>query len=442
MDYDVIVLGGGAAGVAGAIKSAKAGLKVALFEPRDIGGTCLNRGCIPMKTLLRSAGFYRECKEASSLGVDLGGFYFREDAAYGRCSEVISAISNGLLSRLKSAGVEIFKSKGLLKKGLVVESEGTEFTTKNAIIATGSRPCGLNVPGFQFALSSDDVFETPVSASEIVIIGGGVIGIEMASYYADTNRKVTVIEFKERILPMYSKELAVQLALSLKRKNIDIITGASVTEIGENFVKYNKNGVESHIDCGAVIACAGRTGVTDGVFDRELGLRTERGFIVTEDHIKTGINGVYAAGDVTGKAMLAHYAENAGAACAEYITKGYTEIDLSLVPSGVYTTPQIAAVGIVSGEGIVSGKTLMGANGKSIVEGSDRGFVRIYADSSTGVICGGEILALSATELIAEIALAVKSGLKVSEIAGLIHAHPTLSEAVREAAEICLKNNF
>lgn len=427
--YDIAVIGGGPAGYAAAVRAAKLKKSVILFEERALGGTCLNRGCIPMKSLLRSSQLYFEAGEFSSLGIVAKDIRFDEAAAYLKKDEICSLLRSGVEKLLSSLSVKVINERAeILDKG-IIEAGGEKYKAVKILIALGSKPVMPNIKGEERALTSDEVLERPVPTDKIIIIGGGVIGIEFAQYFSQIKKDVTVIEARERILPMFSKEISVQLSSVMRKNGVKFVTGQKTAEILADGVMLESG---EKIEAGAVIMAIGRKSNIDADKLEKIGIVCQNGYIKVNDNFETTLGGVYACGDAIGGALLAHKA-HAEAICAVEAMLGQKKsIDLSAVPSCVYTFPQIAAVGSV--EGVKVGKFLMGANGKSVIDGSDRGFVKIFADEDDN-ITGAEIFSVNATEIISEIAVAVKNKLKVSDITSVIHPHPTVSEALFEAAE-------
>ncbi len=433
MRYNLVVLGGGPAGYTGALRAAKLGMSVALVEADKVGGTCLNRGCIPTKCLLKSSSLYASRSEWSEFGVRTeGAVSLDEDAVYARKDAVVTALRDGILALVKAGKIVLYPFKGRLVSAHEVEAGGEIVEGDNVLIATGSRPAVPNVKGAQYALTSDDVLEAPVSGDRIAVIGGGVIGSEFACYFNDTGKSVTVLEYADKILPALGKEISQQMTAAFRRKGIAVHTSARVTEIGKGFVKFTVGDEERTLECDAVISATGRRAVTEDIGLENVGLPVGAP-VAVDGNMMTSVAGVYAAGDVTGGIQLAHYA----AACAVkavHAMAGRTDApDLSVVPSLIYTEPEIAVVGNTT-TAAKSGKFLLGANGKSLINGSNRGFIKVYCDDKDCVV-GAELFGHGVTELMGELALAVKCGLSAQQVADTVHAHPTVYESVAEACE-------
>lgn len=441
MKYDLIVIGGGPGGYTGAIRASKLGMKTALIEERDLGGTCLNRGCIPTKALLHSGELYASRAEWEECGVKAEAVTFDEEKVYARKEAIVANLRNGVLSLIKANKVDFYPAHGkILSEHSVLAGEET-LETENILIATGSVPAGSDparriIPGMQYAKTSDDVLSRPVEGQKIAIIGAGVIGVEFCDYLSDVGREVTLIEPMERILPMMSKETSLQLASVLKRKGVKMNLGAKVEEIlPDQSVRYTtaKGEVTEQFDC--VIVAIGRSANFGGLGLENVGISAGKR-IEVDDNMYTGVAKIYACGDAVGRIQLAHFAAASAVTAVESMLSRSHSMDLSVVPSCIYTRPEIASVGKREADvaGAKVGKFLMGANGKSQIEGLARGFVKVIADESDTVV-GAELFCARATDMIGELALAVSKGLKFEEAAAVIHPHPTVMESVGEAYE-------
>lgn len=430
--FDLVVLGGGPAGYTAAIRAAKLGMSVALVEKSDVGGTCLNRGCIPTKSLLHSSSLYASRAEWAELGVNAAAVTFDENAAYARKDNIVASLRGGVEKLLSGRGVTQVRECGVIRDAHTVEAGGERVEGRFLLIATGSHPARLSVPGAELALTSDEVLAHPLDAGDVVIVGGGVIGCELACYFADCGRQVTVLEYADRILPFFGKEISVQLASALKRRGVRIRTSAQVTAIERGGVVFSCGGREERAECVSVVTAAGRRASTRGAGPENIGLPSE-GPVRTDGNMMTAASGVYAAGDVTGGIQLAHYAAACAVRAVEHMAGEEPSVDLSVVPSLVYTRPEIAVVGRTDGAA-KTGKFLLGANGKSLINGSNRGFIKVYCDDKD-VICGAELFGDGVTEIVGELALAVSGGLSAEQLASVIHAHPTVYESVAEACE-------
>lgn len=441
MKYDLVVIGGGPGGYVGAIRAAKLGMKTALVEERELGGTCLNRGCIPTKVLVHSGEAYASRESWAELGICAENVTFDEEAAYRRKEAIVQNLRNGVRSLVKANKIDLYEAHGTITGEHTVDAGGQQLETEFILIASGSLPIGSNpavrpIPGMQYALNSDDVLAGKVEGGEIAVIGAGVIGVEFTDYLSNTGRSVTLIEPMERILPMTGKETGVQLAAILKRKGVKIITGAKVTEIlPDRTVRYStaKGDFEQKFD--SVVVSIGRMANISDLGLENVGISAGRR-IEVDDNMYTGIAGIYACGDAIGRIQLAHYASASAITAVESMLGKPHSTDLSVMPSCIYTQPEIASVGKKESEveNAKVGKFLMAANGKSQIEGVGRGFIKVVADES-GTVVGAELFCVRATDMIGELALAVSRGLKLHEVAAVIHPHPTVMESVGEAYE-------
>ncbi len=419
MIYDLVIIGLGPAGYTAGVRAIKHGLKVAVVERDRAGGTCLNRGCIPMKTLLHSAKLYDERLSFEEMGIT-GDIGFNQSKAYLRKNEISQKLSLGVETLLK--GADIYKSDAEVFDGYVI-ANGQKIEYKNLIIATGSKPFMPKIEGIEKALNSDDVFSEEIKGERLVIIGGGVIGMEFATYFSYVGKKVTVVEGTDRVLPMFSKEISTQIASLLRQKGVTFKTGVTANIIGDGYVELSSG---ERIDCDSTICAVGRA-CLDGL--ESLNLELERGYVKVDNNFQTNVKQVYAIGDVTGKCQLAHFASAEGVNAVDVVLGKKQSVDLTVVPSCVYTYPQIASVGKTEGESV--SKFMTGGNAKSIIEGYTRGFVKLYSEG--GLIVGAELFCDNATELISEAAVAIANKLKIEDVAKVIHPHPTVSESLSEA---------
>jgi dihydrolipoamide dehydrogenase len=442
--YDVAIIGGGPAGYNGAIRASELGLKVALIEKAELGGTCLNRGCIPTKSLLKSAELIEEAKSSGLFGVAVENISFSLDKIYERKDMVIDKLRKGVAMLMKKYGVTVIEGEASFRDAntlSVKSAEGEQtLTASNFIIATGSTPSELNIPGAKSAINSEDVLKAPINVKDIVIIGGGVIGVEYACFFSGIGVQVTVVEAEQRILPVLDKDISVHLALQLKKRGVKLITGALVREIADSGKKVivEKDGATISIETEATIISIGRTANIKNLKLDKAGVNYDRR-IITDCNGRTNVANIFAVGDAASPIQLAHYAEASALNTAEIIAGNKPTINLSVVPSCIYTVTEIASVGILDAENTFSGKALMGANGKANIEDKTSGFVKTVFDKESGRLIGAVIMCSRATDMIAELALALSAGLTAIDIAKTIHPHPTLSEAVRVSAEEALR---
>lgn len=439
MDFDLIVLGGGPGGYTGAIRAAKLGKKVALVEKDEVGGTCLNRGCIPTKALLHSAEAFAGSKEWAELGINAQNVTLDETKIYERKQKTVTQLREGVKSLIKANGIELVIGEGRLCDEHTVEVGDRKLTADYILLATGSVPSAGSkerpLVGVEYTLNSDDVLNAPVNGNTITIIGAGVIAVEFATYYAEIGKSVNLLAPGERIIKMMSKDASVQLAAVLKRQGVKIITGAKIKRVdSDHNVFYETEKGEASVAADAVITAIGRKAVLDMGLEN-VGIKAEK-FIEVDDNMYTGKAGIYACGDIIGKVQLAHYAAASAITAVESMFGLAHSMDLSVCPSCIYTTPELASVGKkeTDVEGAKTGKFLMGANGKSLIEGVNRGYVKVIADQND-VVVGAEVFAVRGTDILGELSLAVSKKMTVHEVASVIHPHPTVMEAVGESLE-------
>jgi dihydrolipoamide dehydrogenase len=448
--YHVAVIGGGPGGYVAALRAAQLGLNVVLVEKDSMGGTCLNRGCIPTKALVKSAELWREMNHAETFGLSAQGLSFDYTQVMARKNQVVATLVGGIDQLMKSKKITVVRGFAELSQpGKVTVNlpgeEKLEILADNVIIATGSEPSRPPIPGRDLpgVVTSDEALEDGKFPARVVVIGGGVIGMEFASIYASFGAKVTVVEMLPAILPNVDEELPKRAAPTFKKLGMEIVTKATVKEIkrqGEELqvVIEDAKGVREVV-CDQVLLSAGRRPVLSGIDIEKLNLRVEKGALVVNTKLETGVPGVYAIGDAVGGIMLAHVASAEGIVAAENCAGLDNSIDYRVVPNCIFTYPEIAGVGITEQEAKAQGlvvkvsKFPFTGNGKALAIGENLGTVKLISKED-GILVGAHILGPHASDLIHELALAIKKGLTGEDIAHTIHAHPTLSEAVMEAA--------
>ncbi|MDP2807987.1 MAG: dihydrolipoyl dehydrogenase [bacterium] len=450
MQKHIVVIGGGPAGYVGAIRAAQLGAKVTLIEKETLGGACLNVGCIPTKALLASAAVYSNFKSAGQYGLKADNFSFDWGAVQKRKERVVKKSTAGVGLLLKSRSVEVISGQAKLlpgKKVMVTDNSGGQQTLEPdmILIATGSEPVALNIPGAGLPGVVDSTGALALSQvpQDMLIIGGGVIGCEMAGIYSTFGSKVTIVEMMPQIIPGEDAEASKVLHQALAKRGVDIHLEARVEEIkqagqGLAAIVKLKDGQALEIPAQNVLVSVGRRASIKNIGLEEAGVAIERNFIKVDARMETSVAGIYAAGDCTGGWLLAHVASAEAEAAVENMMGHNSGLDYSAVPRCVYTHPEIASVGILerpeNKDDILTGKFPFSANGKANCLGQPEGFVKVIADKLSHEIIGGVIAGPQATELIAELSLAVSSKLKLEELISAIHAHPTLHESVREAA--------
>lgn len=437
MRYDVMIIGGGPGGYTAANKAARNGLKTVLFEKNKIGGTCLNRGCIPMKSLIQSAHVYKDAKDGELFGVSAQNVSLNYDRVKERRDEVVTQLRTGVEKSLKANKVDVVSGEAKIIEKDKVSCNGEIYEGDHIVIAAGSIPAIPPIEGKEYAITSDDVLEKDHQLkSSIIIIGGGVIGCEIADALNTYGVNVTVIEMADRLLPTLDKELGTRLNMFFKKKGITAICSAAVKKISEDHsVTFtDKKGEEQVLQADEVLIATGRRADIASLAEDSLGLEINRG-VVSDDNGKTNIDNIYVIGDArSGNIQLAHVAEAQGENIVDLILGKDPEIDMSVIPSGIYTEPEIASVGVGEGQlkekGIEyqSKKFLTGANGKCLIENSESGFVKILI--ADDVIVGGSIITPHATELIGELAIAVQKKMSPDQFVKVVHPHPTISEMI------------
>ena len=451
-DADVIVIGGGPGGYVCAIKAAMLGAKVILVERNAVGGTCLNHGCIPTKALLQSAELYEHIITGSKMGISAADVSVDFDKVDAYRNKVVSTLVKGVEGLLKARQVEVVRGEAVFtgEKTLEVTINAggkRSLTAENIVIAVGSKSAAPPIPGLsgKNVINSTEALDVRDLPKSMAIIGGGVIGMEIGAVYAAFGVKIIVIEALPRILPNMDEDIS-SAYTSLVRNKMDIHTSARVCAIeavasGGKVVKYTEADKEQTAEVDVVLVAVGRTPDTEPLQLDKAGIAMDRAKVVVDDNFETNVKGVYCIGDANAKTMLAHVASAQGVAVAELITGNTPAIAQDVIPSCIYTDPEIASVGLTeaqvkdSGREYKVGKFSMRANGRSLVLDRPNGFVKIIGDSNTNEVLGVHIMGAFATEMIGECAAVMKLEGCVEDIAHTIHAHPTVSESIMEAAE-------
>ena len=451
--FDLVIIGAGPGGYVAAIKGAKLGLSVAVVENREVGGTCLNRGCIPAKAMIHASQVYREMKEGGQFGIFAENVRFEYDKILEYKEGTSGSLRQGVEQLFKANNVTLVKGTGTLqadKTVLVTGCEGKEESRvlkgTHVLLASGSKPMNLPIEGLDLpgVLTSDGLLGLQHAPESLLIIGGGVIGAEFASVFSSLGIRVTIVEALPRLLANLDKDISQNLKMILKKRGIKIYTGAMVkriekTEHGLACV-FEEKGEEKREEADYVLSAAGRVPETEKLLGPGTELAMERGRITVDSNFETSMEGVYAIGDVIKGIQLAHVASAQGVWVAEHLAGTGHSIDLSVVPSCVYTSPEIASVGLTeeaaqAGIPVSVGKFLMSANGKSQISREERGFIKIIAEADTKVVLGAQMMCARATDMIGEMATAVANKLTVPQLLLGMRAHPTYNEAVGEALE-------
>lgn len=441
--YHVAVIGGGPAGYFAAIRAAQLGAKVAIVEKKSYGGTCLNVGCIPTKTYLRNAEIIEAIEMGAGRGINFEStnYSIDMDKLVKFKDGVVKKLTMGVEALLKSNGVDVFRGVGKINKNKDVVVDGTQIIKADKIIlAGGSKVSKINIPGIDNpkVLSSDEILSLKEVPAALTVIGGGVVGTEMALAMHAIGSKVTIVEMMDRIVPALDKEASEALASALKKKGIKILNSVSITGIEEKGGKLLvKLGNGEAIESDKALLSIGRVPDLEGIGEVEF--EVERGKIKVNEYMETSVKGIYAPGDVNGIKMLAHVAFRMGEVAAENAVKGNTRtVKLASAPSVVYTSPEVAMVGLTEEQArekydIRVGRFDFAANGRAMASGENHGFVKVIADAKYGEILGVHIVGPSAAEIINQAAAMMELEITVDEVVKTIYGHPTYSEALYEA---------
>lgn len=451
--YDLVIIGAGPGGYEAAYEAADFGMKVALVEKDLVGGTCLNRGCVPTKTMMHSSDAYRIATRSANIGVSAEGVKADLNRIIDRKCEVSETLREGIMFLLKKKKVDFVAGTAKVTDGHTVEISGndevSELTAANIMIATGSEPATPPIPGADLpgVLDSTGLLELRGEImKDFVIIGGGVIGIEFATIYSDLGTNVTVVEAMDRLLPNMDKELGRSLKMNFKNRGIDTHTNAMVEKIEERNGRlvcfYKEKDKVQEVEADHILVCTGRRPVTKGVFSEELEekLLGARGFLQVDECYRTEIPSIYGIGDAIGGTMLAHTATAEGRNAVAIMNGKEPEINMNVVAGCIYTSPEIASVGLTQDEAkeagidVITKKFPTSANGKTIIEELDRGFIKLVVSKEDHTLLGAQLMCGRATDIIGELAVAIANGLTIEEVANTIHPHPTFVEAVCEAA--------
>lgn len=446
----LVIVGGGPGGYVAAIRAAQLGAEVTLIEKEKVGGTCLNVGCIPTKVLAHTSDLLEELKEAKKIGIDIeGSAKVNWSKLQSRKNYIIKRLVSGVSGLLTANKVKVINGNGKLQADnvvLAVKEDGTteEIKYDKLVIASGSRTFIPPIEGKELTgvIDSTGALNLEKVPSSLVVIGGGVIGIELANIFNSMNCKVTVIEMMRHILPPIDREISEMLKNKLIKDGIEIHTNHKVTKIEESSegLQVSFSGEKDLVvNAEKVLIAVGRTANIKDLNLEAVGIKTEKNYIVVNDKMETNIKNIYAIGDCTGKNMLAHVASDQGIVAVENIMGENKEMDYKAVPACVYTKPELATVGLTEeqakekGIDYKVGKFPLIANGKSLIMNETTGIIKVISDKKYDEILGVHILGPRATDLIAEAALALRLEATTEEIITTVHAHPTVGEAMKEA---------
>jgi dihydrolipoamide dehydrogenase len=455
LELETVVIGSGPGGYVAAIRAAQMGQKVAIIEREFIGGVCLNVGCIPSKALINAGHRYQEAKNSAAFGIITKDVEvdFTKTQKW-KDEQVVNTLTKGVEMLLKKNKVEIIRGEAFFNDThqlrVVNGDDAQSYTFKNAIIATGSRP--IEIPGFKFGgriLDSTGALNLPAIPKKLVVIGGGYIGSELAGVYANLGAEVVILEGMASILSAFDADMIKLVENNFKQKNVSIITSAMAKNAVETdkgvTVTYEANGKEETIDADYVLVTVGRRPNTNDLGLEPAGVKTsDRGLIEVDNQGRTSQKHIFAIGDIVPGPPLAHKASYEAKIAAEAISGQNVEIDYVAIPAVCFTDPELATVGLTEKEAKDRGLTVkvskfpFGANGRALSLNQTEGFVRLVTDKDTGLVLGGQVAGVGASDLIGEIALAVEARMMIEDLSLTIHAHPTLSETIMDASEVSL----
>ncbi|MDO5022515.1 MAG: dihydrolipoyl dehydrogenase [Eubacteriales bacterium] len=440
---DLIIIGSGPGGYEAAIRAAQNGLSVQIFESKDLGGTCLNRGCIPTKALLHAGEYVKSKENAKSWGIEFTP-NVKVEQIYNKKDAIVGDLRNGIAKLLQKNKVEFIAQRAQISNGTSVVAEGKTYEAKNIIIATGSSPAMPPIEGLKdnpLVLNSDAFLAEPVKCSKLAILGGGVIGVELASFCLDLGMQVSIIEAMPRILPMMDKEISIKLTALLKKQGAEIITNAFLEKVENTdggLTLYLKD--KKPVTAEKLLVAVGRRPNTNDLFLDKAPEMT-KGYINVDEKFETSLKNIYAIGDVIGKIQLAHTASAQGLYVADLIGGKNNSVNLDVVPSCVYTSPEIAVVGLTQeaakekGIETVTGKYLMGGNGRMMISDSNMGFVKVVAEASSKKIIGAQLMCERASDMVDVFTQAIANQSTVHDLLKHIRPHPTFVEGLTEALE-------
>lgn len=453
--YDLLILGGGPAGYNAAERASHAGLSTVVFEGRALGGVCLNEGCIPSKALLNSAGIYYAAQHGEAFGVFTQDISLDHGKVIAHKNKVVKTLVAGIRSSLKGAGATVVKEQaeilGREADGTFrVQAGGTAYEGKRLLVCTGSMPTLPPIPGLKealdagFAITNREVLDLTAVPARLVIVGGGVIGLEMAQYYAVAGSKVTVVEMLPHVGGPIDPDMSDVLQKELEHKGVEFLLSTQVTSFGVASVLVKEGDSEREIACDAALVSIGRRPVTAGYGLEKLGVLLERGAIVTDDYMRTSVAGVWAAGDVNGRSMLAHTAYREGEVAVADMLGQRTRMRYDAIPAVIYTKPEVGMVGLTeqaakdAGYDVVVTKLPMQYSGRYVAEVErGTGFCKLVFDKVTTRLLGAHLIGNYASEIIHGAAILVEGEYRVHDIRQLVYPHPTVSEIIREAAFAC-----
>ncbi len=447
--FDLIVLGGGPAGYNAAERASHAGLKTLLIEERSLGGVCLNEGCIPTKTLLYSAKIYDYSKHCADYGVSLPNAAIDHGAVVKRKDKVVKTLVSGVTAKMKGAKVTVVNGSAVITgksaEGFAVKAGDETFTAAKLLICTGSSPALPPIDGLKeslekgFALTNREILALTEKPEKLVIVGGGVIGLEMASYFNSIGTEVTVIEMLDHIAGPTDRQLSEMLRKDYEKRGVRFLLGAKVTSIRDGGVSYEKDGKADVVKADYALVSIGRRARTAGIGLESIGVNVERGAIVTDEYMRTNIPDVYAAGDVNGKSMLAHTAYREGEVAVNNMLGKTDRVDYAAIPAVIYTNPEVASCGETEESAKEKGldvdiKTApLRLSGRYIAENEGgNGIMKILVDRKKNVLVGVHMIGTYASEIIFGAAMMIGREMRVNDLQKIVFPHPSVSEVLRE----------
>lgn len=450
MHFDLLILGGGPAGYLAAERAGHAGLKVGLVEERSLGGVCLNEGCIPTKTMLYSAKLYDGARLGEKYGIQVDNIRIDHAAVVRRKDKVVRSLVGGVKAQMKANQVQVFEGRGLIQgkgaQGYELKVGEQVISGDRLLIATGSSPAVPPIPGLQeglargFVVTNREILNLKEPPRQLCVIGGGVIGLEFASYFSSIGAEVQVVEMLDHIAGENDQDLVQLLQKELEKRGVGFHLNAKVTEVGEGLVRYEQAGENKELAADLVLLSIGRRPNTAGIGLDSIGLATERGAILTDDHMRTNQPNVYAAGDVTGYSMLAHTAYREAEVAVNHMLGLRDAMRYQAVPAVLYTNPELASVGETQASAQRKGlpyqvvRLPMRYSGRYQAENEGgTGQMKLIVNSKTRQLLGAQALSNYASEFIILVASYIETGLSLDEIKKHIFPHPTVSEIIREA---------
>lgn len=451
-DYDLLVIGAGPGGQTAALRAAKLGKEVAVVEAREPGGTCVNRGCVSTKTLLHSSSLYRAAAEGAAVGVHADALRADLDEIFQNKRRIAQTLSQGVESMFKAAKVALLRGRATVlapHRVKIAGAEGeSEVSAEAVLLAAGAAPMRLPLPGMELpgVLTSEELLEGPDHLyRSLVIIGGGVIGIEFAGFFSDLGCEVTVVEGLDRLLPMLDRELGQNLALILKKKGVRVCTGALVERVEQSDeglqVRFSVKGKPDCAEGEAVLCAVGRRAAWEGLFAEGLTPELDGRVLKVNERYETSIPSIYAVGDLASRNQLAHVASAQGQAFAELLCGKETHVDMRIVPSCVYCRPEIAVVGLTESDAkaagipVKTGKCVLGGNARTLIEDPGRSFMKVLAHAETGEILGAQLMCMGAPDMISQISQAIANHMTPRQLLLAMRPHPSFEEALSDALE-------